>query len=159
MSSNKIISTDLILPRLEARTWQEVIQALGDKLQDYGYVKATYVPAVMEREGVFPTGLPLGDINVAIPHTDVEHVNKPAIAVATLARPVAFGNMGEPGSLLEARIVFLLAMKEPHAQLDLLQNLVKTLQNPQVLEHMLGTSSPEEIESILQQHLLVKEAV
>jgi PTS system galactitol-specific IIA component len=159
MSSNKIISTDLILPRLEARTWQEVIQALGDKLQDYGYVKATYVPAVMEREGVFPTGLPLGDINVAIPHTDVEHVNKPAIAVATLARPVAFGNMGEPGNLLEARIVFLLAMNEPHAQLDLLQNLVKTFQNPQVLENLLGTASPEEIESILQQHLLVKEAV
>lgn len=159
MSSNKIISADLILPRLEAQTWQEVIQALGDKLEDCGYVKASYVPAVMERERVFPTGLPLGDINVAIPHTDVEHVNQPAIAVATLARPVVFGNMGEQGGLLEARIVFLLAMKEPHAQLDLLQNLVETFQNPQVLEHMLGTASPEEIESILQHHLLVKEAV
>lgn len=159
MSSNKIISTDLILPSLEARTWQEVIQALGDKLKDCGYVKASYVPAVMEREGVFPTGLPLGNVNVAIPHTDVEHVNRPAIAVATLARPVNFGNMGEPGGLLEARIVFLLAMKEPHAQLDLLQNLVDTFQNPQVLENLLEASSPEEIASILQQHLLVKEAV
>lgn len=157
MDSNQVISADLIITQLEVMDSQEIIQALGDKLLTFGYVKESYVPAVIKREGIFPTGLPLGDINVAIPHTDVEHVNNPAIAMATLARPVFFGNMGDPGEMLEVSIVFLLAMKEPHAQVNLLQNLVETFQNPEVLEFLLKAQDPKEIEKIMIQYLQPKE--
>lgn len=159
MGGNQVITADLIIAQLEAMNSREIIQALGDKLKTLGYVKDSYVPAVIKREGIFPTGLPLGNINVAIPHTDVEHVNKPAIAVATLACPVAFGNMGDSSNTLEASIVFLLAMKEPHAQVDLLQNLVETFQNAEILERLLATKDPKEIERILRQYLEPKEAV
>lgn len=157
MSGKQVLSADLIVSQLVAASFQEIIQSLGNKLHDFGYVKNSYVPAVIKREGIFPTGLPLGNINVAIPHTDVEHVNRPAIAVATLAHPVTFGNMGDPGNKLEVSIVFLLAMKEPHAQVDLLQNLVETFQNPEVLENLLGATDSKEIEKILQQYLKLKE--
>jgi PTS system galactitol-specific IIA component len=157
MSSNQVLSADLIISQLEAANVKEIIESLGNKLHAFGYVKDSYVPAVIKREGIFPTGLPLGNINVAIPHTDVEHVNKPAIAVATLANPVAFGNMGDSGNTLKVSIVFLLAMKEPHAQVDLLQNLVETFQNPEVLEILLGAANPKEIEKILKQYLKLKE--
>lgn len=158
MGSNQVITADLIINQLEVINSQEIIQILGDKLLTLGYVKESYIPAVIKREGIFPTGLPLGDINVAIPHTDVEHVNKPAIAMATLAHPVVFGNMGDPGEMLEVSIVFLLAMKEPHAQVNLLQNLVETFQNPEVLECLLGAKDPQEIEKIMMQYLQPKEA-
>lgn len=157
MSGNQVISVDLIVSQLKAASFQEIIESLGNRLQAFGYVKDSYVSAVIKREGIFPTGLPLGNINVAIPHTDVEHVNKPAIAVATLAHPVPFGNMGDPGDTLEVSIVFLLAMKEPHAQVNLLQNLVETFQNPEILEFLLRATDPKEIEKILQQHLKPKE--
>jgi PTS system galactitol-specific IIA component len=157
MSGNQVISADLIVSQLKAANFQEIIESLGNRLQAFGYVKGSYVPAVIKRERIFPTGLPLGNINVAIPHTDVEHVNKPAIAVATLAHPVVFGNMGDPGNTLEVSIVFLLAMKEPHAQVNLLQNLVETFQNPEILEFLLGATDPKEIQKILQQHLKPKE--
>jgi len=159
MNSSQVVSADLIISQLDAMNYQEIVQALGDKLQAFGYVKDSYVSAVIKREGIFPTGLPLGDINVAIPHTDVEHVNKPAIAVATLASPVAFGNMGDPSETLEVSIVFLLAMKEPHAQVNLLQNLVETFQNPEVLQCLMGAIDPQEIEKILLQYLQPKEAI
>lgn len=155
---NQVITADLIVTQLEAVNSQDIIKALGDKMQTLGYVKDSYVPAVIKREGIFPTGLPLGDINVAIPHTDVEHVKKPAIAVATLAHPVAFGNMGDPENKLEVSIVFLLAMKEPHVQVDLLQNLVETFQNPEVLQSLLATTETIEIEKILKHYLQPKEA-
>ena len=158
MGSNQVITADLIITQLVATNSQEVIQALGEKLLTFGYVKESYVAAVIKREGIFPTGLPLGNINVAIPHTDVEHVNKPAIAMATLAHPVSFGNMGDPGEKLEVSIVFLLAMKEPHAQVDLLQNLVETFQNDEILERLLATKDRKAIEKILLQYLQPKEA-
>jgi mannitol/fructose-specific phosphotransferase system IIA component (Ntr-type) len=35
-----------------------------------------------------PTGLPLGgEFNAAIPHVDIEYVNKSALALATLCTP------------------------------------------------------------------------
>jgi len=157
MGSNQVITADLIIVQLEAINSQEIIQALGNKLFTMGYVKGSYVPAVINREGRFPTGLPLGEINVAIPHTDVEHVNKPAIAVATLAHPVAFNNMGDPSETLDVSIVFLLAMKEPHAQVDLLQNLVETFQNAEILERLLIATDGEEVEKILLQYVQPKE--
>lgn len=159
MSFQKIISSNLIFPKLKAANWQEVIKTLGEALQRHGYVKESYIPAVTEREGVFPTGLPLGEINVAIPHTDVEHVIEPAIAVATLEQPVLFGNMDQPDDSVAINIVFLLAMKEPHAQVDLLQSLIETLQTPQVLKQLTDACEIKEVETILQQKLLTKEAV
>ena len=48
----------------------------------------------MKRESVYPTGLPVGEINVAIPHTDPEHVNNAAICLGILEKPVTFNVMG-----------------------------------------------------------------
>ncbi|MDA4633637.1 PTS sugar transporter subunit IIA, partial [Escherichia coli] len=69
--------------------------------------------AVLAREAALPTGLPLGlDNNVAIPHTDPEHVLKPGLAMATLCRPVAFCNMEDPEEKLQVSVVFLMALND-----------------------------------------------
>jgi PTS system galactitol-specific IIA component len=155
--TNKVISHEWILPQLQAENWQEVIIALGNLLSEHGFVKDSYVPAVLVREKIYPTGLPLGAINVAIPHTDTGHVNHPAIAMATLAKPVLFGNMGEPGGELEVRVVFLLAMKDPRAQLGILQNLVAIFQDDDVLNWLSRAEKADEIEAILIEHLILEE--
>lgn len=158
MTTSKIISNEWIVPKLQAKNWQEVITTLGNLLSERGLVKDSYVTAVLAREAVYPTGLPLGNINVAIPHTDTIHVQQPAIAMATLASPVQFGNMGEPGSELAVSIVFLLAMKDSQAQLGLLQNLVTTFQDSTVLKSLTQAVSANELESLLAKHLLLEEA-
>lgn len=38
------------------------------------YVEDSFESAIMTREMSFPTGLELGHINIAIPHTDPQHV-------------------------------------------------------------------------------------
>lgn len=157
MIINKIISHEWILPQLQVENWRDAITVLGELLAKHGLVKGTYVPAVLAREEKYPTGVPLGAINVAIPHTDIVHVHQPAIAVATLDRPVRFGNMGEPGSDIDVHIVFLLAMKDPEAQVDLLQNLVTTFQDGEVLKTLADIRQADEIEAILTKHLCSKE--
>src|SRR5688572_13356611 len=75
-------------------TKEEAILTLAALLRDGGYVKDSFGAAVLAREDVFPTGLPTQPVGVAIPHTDVEHVNNSALAVGILSQPVVFMEMG-----------------------------------------------------------------
>lgn len=159
MNTQPVISAALILPQLQAPDWQTAIRMLGERLQAAGYVHETYVPAVLDREAIFPTGLPLGTIDVAIPHTDVAHVVTPGIAVATLASPVTWQQMGSPEESVSARIVFLLAMKDPQAQVNLLANLVDIFQKEEVLRQLTETTDVATIERMMIDELRVQEAV
>ena len=57
---------------------EELLRELSIILENKGYVKGTYQESIINRERIHPTGLMVEDlINIAIPHTDVDHVNKP----------------------------------------------------------------------------------
>ena len=60
---------DLIFMNVDAQNDSDIISLLGNKMLEKGYVKDTYVDAVIERESILPTGLDIGDLCVAIPHT------------------------------------------------------------------------------------------
>ena len=81
---------DLIKINLDVNDNEEVINELGTMLLKKGYVKDTYINAVIERERILPTGLDLGELGVAIPHTDSQHVNQANIAVGLLKNPIEF---------------------------------------------------------------------
>lgn len=126
----------LIITDVIARDKNEVLLRMADHLHRLGYVKESYSQAVVDREACFATGLELGSYNVAIPHTDAEHVIKSAVSVAVLADEVNFGIMADDESLIPVKLVFMLAMQTPHAQLKILQKLVAFLQNAENLENI-----------------------
>ena len=64
----------IILLHVEAENRDEVLTTIGDNLVNKHLVRPSFVPAIIERENEFPTGLPTAGVSVAIPHTDVEHV-------------------------------------------------------------------------------------
>jgi PTS system galactitol-specific IIA component len=147
----------LILPGLHARTAAEVIGALGDLLCRHGYVRDTFTAAVGEREKVFATGLPTPEIQVAIPHADVEHVIHPAIAIAALAEPVEFGEMGNPGGTVSVKLVFMLAVAQSQVLVSLLQRLVELFQQPAFLRRLLAADDPARIAADFNEQLPVFE--
>jgi galactitol PTS system EIIA component len=149
MPSARIL--DLLVPsavcvQLEAATAAEVITILGQRLEQTGHVRDTYVQAALDREAQLPTGLPLdGLFNVAIPHTDVEHVLSPALALATLTEPVDFQNMIDPEEGIPVRLVILMAMNEPKSQVDMLQEIAGVLQDAGTIEKLVEAANLEEI--------------
>lgn len=146
MALNQYLSESNILLGLEAESSSDVIRHLGQTLLEDGYVKDSYIDAVLKREQTLPTGLPLGgDVNVAIPHTDIEHVIKSAVAMATLAKPVIFQNMVDPTESVEIKIVFLLALEEPHAQIEMLQEVAGVVQDTGILEALLSATDPKQV--------------
>lgn len=135
---------------VEASSSEEVIRLLAGRLEALGCVKPSYADAVVRREAAMPTGLPLGrDENVAIPHTDPEHVLKPGIALGVLSRPVTFANMEDPDEAVPVGIVFLLAINDKDKQIDMLQEIMDTIQSEEALTGLKNASTLEDIGSIL----------
>jgi PTS system galactitol-specific IIA component len=133
-----------------AKDAEEVVTELGRCLFEAGYVKNSFVRAALEREQTLPTGLPLlGGINAAIPHTDVEHVLKPGVAFATLTQPVTFQNMVMPEEEVAVRIVFLLALDEPKAQVGMLQEIAGILQKPELIADLVNASDCDRVIEII----------
>ncbi|NRX30564.1 PTS system galactitol-specific IIA component [Clostridium beijerinckii] len=118
------MNSDLIALNLEVKNKEEVIQELGKRMFEKGYVKSTYIDAVLEREKTLPTGLDIGEMCVAIPHTDSKHVNESNVALAVLKNPVEFRNMIDPSKKVEVMVVFLLAINDPDSQVTLLSKLM-----------------------------------
>jgi PTS system galactitol-specific IIA component len=141
----KLLDQNLVMINLEADTQQEALEKLAGRLYETGYVKDTYAQAILEREKVFPTGLPTEGYGVAIPHTDVEHVHKPAVALGILQKPVKFNLMGDlnPESQVDVQIMFMLAIKEPHMQLELLQDIMEMIQDQELLKKMVEAKNVE----------------
>lgn len=158
MSNKSFINSQAIATGIKAESNKEVITILGDKLHALGYVKDSYVPSVISREGNFPTGLMLGGkYNVAIPHTDTVHVNNPGVAFASLDKPVKFHNMGEAESEIEVNMVFLLAVKDPRDQVELLQKLIEMFQNEELLDSLYNAKEETAVEKILNEQLGIME--
>lgn len=146
----------VILTGLEAATNVEVLTLLADNLHKQGFVKETYKDAVIAREQVFATGLPTGSVGVAIPHTDIQHVNEAAISVGVLKTPVDFGIMGEEDSTVPVSLIFMLAMKESHAQLELLQKLMQIFQDADALNMLASETSKIKIAEVVSQKLALE---
>lgn len=137
---------------LEAESAEQVIVRLSEKLQEAGYVHASFVQNVLAREQAQPTGLPLqGKYNAAIPHTDAEFVIKPGVAIATLARPVLFRNMVSPSDQIPVHLVFLLALDQAKSQIKMLQELSQILQKAELVERIMSSQRLEQITKLFQE--------
>ncbi|WP_019123666.1 PTS sugar transporter subunit IIA [Brevibacillus massiliensis] len=134
-------------------TKEEVITMLAHLLKEQGYVKDSFLTALLEREKVYSTGLPLKKYGVAIPHTDVVHVNEPAIAVAILDKPVQFQMMGSPETDVMADIVFVLAVKEPSEQIFMLESLMNLFQNDELMDTLKHATSRQEAMLLIKREL------
>ena len=125
---------NLIMLGLETNDAADALRTLGKKMVMVGVVHKSFPDAVIKRESEYPTGLP--GLGVAIPHTTSDHVIEPAIAIAQLVKPVSFSCMGDPDEVLDVDLIFLLAIKDPKAQLSTLKMLMSTFQDEDAMNNM-----------------------
>ncbi|MGB2955314.1 MAG: PTS sugar transporter subunit IIA [Anaerolineales bacterium] len=150
MNIKDYLCDDAVIIGLDAGNSEQVIQELGGKLRNLGYVKENFVEAALEREANMPTGLPLGgEYNAAIPHVDIEYVNQSALGLATLKQDVVFYNMVESDEPVPCRLVIMLALDQPKSQIEMLQSIAAVLQDPDIVKKLVSAETTEEIFSIL----------
>lgn len=120
------IDTSLLKPELvffdfEATDRVDLFTRLGAILAEKGYVKDTWLAAILEREDNYPTGLACEAVQVALPHVDPEHLLKPYIAIAKPAAPVRFDGMAGSGPVDAQLVVNLGLLAHAEDQVGVLQ--------------------------------------
>jgi PTS system galactitol-specific IIA component len=144
-----VIDPELCLPRLSAKTPEDVVKALAAKLLSKGHVLETFEKAALAREKRSPTGLPFPGVAVALPHAEPEHVASPAIAIATLASPVTFRQMGSPGTKLAVSLVVMPAFTAKEQASAQLSTLIEKLQDDALRTRLVAAPDAEALAALL----------
>lgn len=142
---DKIFRSDLVWldEQFAART--SFFEAIGQRLYEKGLVKESFGQALAAREADFPTGLKTEFCETAIPHTDVEHVENASISFVRFCRPVEFLHMGMPEIKVNASFAFVLGVKEPQKQVEVLSTLVALISDKAAMEQLESMTSEQEI--------------
>lgn len=147
------IYEELIVMDLNAKDDKDVIQKFGALFEENGFVKDSYVAAVMQREDEYPTGLQLADMAIAMPHTTGTHVNKPAVGVARLKNPVTFAHMGDAETKVQAELIFMMAILNPSDQMDLLQRVMRAFTNAESAAQFKSARTKEELYEVAKKYI------
>lgn len=143
-----IISEKLIKLGMTETSKEEAIRALAAGLYADDYVREGYAENVIKREEVYPTGLPTS-IPVALCHTEAQYVKQSAMAVGTLAAPIAFLEMGTPERTVDAEIIFLLALNDPKQQVPWLKKMAAVFKDEALLKSIRHADDPLKLAEML----------
>ena len=127
---------------------EAAIRSLAGGLYELDCVHEGYVENVLAREEVYPTGLPAW-IPVAICHTEARFVKRSALAVGTLAAPIAFQEMGTPERTVAAEVIFLLALADPKEQVPWLKKLAGVFKDRETLAAIRDAPDPASLVRLL----------
>jgi len=145
-----LLKAEHILAGVEAADAHDAIRKLTAHLVESGDVTPEFADDVWKREETFPTGLPTQPLAVAMPHADPDHVLRSSVAIGVLKSPVTFAQMGTDGStVLDVHMVFLLAIKEKEKQVEMIQQLVRLIQSPNLLSGLSGARNASEAMALI----------
>ena len=146
------ITENNVLVNVTAGNKEEVIRTLADLLVKNGCITPGYYDILIAREKDYPTGIPIGEINVAIPHGFSDNdVIKPGAGIATLEQPVLFRNMFNPDEELPVRIVLVVALssKDKNYFAEELSKVMSILSNKEILSGLITAKNGKEVTEIM----------
>ncbi|MDH6364244.1 PTS system galactitol-specific IIA component [Enterococcus sp. PF1-24] len=139
----------------EKDSQMEIFTQLAEALLQQDLVNEHFLENVIKREEIFPTGLNINGIGVAIPHTDSEYVKTSQIAFMSVRKPIIFYEMGTTDKAVPVQLIFMLALKEAHEQLGMLQKLIEMFQQPKVLAELLAVKEQQDFQKIIARYDLI----
>ena len=143
---------ELIFLNRDFGSREELFDEIGALLTEKQIVKPEYTEEIIKRENNFPTGIPLEDIPVAMPHVEAKYVNENTMFVVTAPKGIEFDNAEDDGTV-EVKIVFGLLVNNPDKHLEFLMKLVDLFQKKEVLKKIYMSGNEEDVINILREDL------
>ena len=147
------VSDDLIILNLTVENSSEAIHTLASLLEKQGRVNMQFGPSAIQREQVYPTGVPAQPYAIAFPHAEPSTVYQASLAIGTLAQPVFFRSMEDANKELPVRAVFLLANRNPREHVTVLKKLSRFFKKPEHIDRLLQMRVRSEVVNWLQEAL------
>ena len=149
MDINEMLNIDLIDVNLRAETKEELFELVGKDLEVKGFVNKNYIEGIKKREKEFPTGLITKNLNIALPHSETEYVEKPFIYIVKLQNSsLAFNQMGD-NQEMEVSDFFFLGIKDPSKQVQLLSYLMDLFSDDNFINDYKNTTEKEKIYELI----------
>jgi PTS system galactitol-specific IIA component len=148
MTIEKMIQPNLIDLQVTVQNEEELFEVIAKRLQAQGYVNEGYLAGIKAREQAFPTGLITEYLNLALPHADVEYIERPFICIVRTTQPIRVRQMGDSQEM-EVRDVFFLGIKEPSKQVGLLQELMILFQKADFVAAFQTTADKDEVFALM----------
>lgn len=143
------VREDLILLGVEGDTRDEVLTNIANLLVEKGIAKESFPAALLAREREYPTGLNLGEINLAIPHAHPEHINEITVTIAVPKHPVVFQDMGDPESDVTVSVVVCLTLAKADDNIKMLPALMEFFAQEEHLRAILSSTDPAQVLALL----------
>ena len=124
---------------------EQLFEFAYQQLLSEGYVKQSFLEALVTREKQFPTGIET-TINFAIPHAELENVNDSTFMVFTLDKPIGFNSMIQPEKQIGVSVVILLVLKEKKEHLSFLTKVMSIFQKSDEVIEILKQDSQKQYE-------------
>lgn len=144
-----MVREELVIVDLPASSREQALRDMAQILVDKELCAPTFPKAIIERERVHPSGLPMAGHKIAIPHTDPDHVYESVILFARLASPVSFAMMGAPRETAPVRLISMFALKEYDLVGDVLETLIAVFQDNSLLDRLINAPTAASVHRIL----------
>ena len=139
----------LIFLHTNFKNSHELFKGVNEVAKQNGYVTEDFLPKIIKRESTFPTGLQLEKCGVAIPHTDADTIRKEFVSVIVNESPIRFKRMDDPTQEVDDKLVFVLGLNRPHAQLEMLQALMSIIQDASLVDKLEHANTNADIYDLL----------
>lgn len=143
-----MLSEELVFLDEEYETSDKFLNSIADKLLEKGYVKESFKDAILKREEEYPTAIETEKYNLAIPHTDSEHVNKPGIVFVRLNNKCNFKEMCTNNDI-NVNMAFVLLVTKKEEQVNLLSKLMGLFAETEFLDNLYNEKDPSAIVEVL----------
>ncbi|EOG03386.1 hypothetical protein WOY_01860 [Enterococcus faecium EnGen0372] len=152
MKYKEMFVPSLIQLAVEVKNKEEAFLIAAQRLEKMGYVNENYLNGLIAREREFPTGLITKYLNIALPHSECEYVEKPFIFVMQLKNPIYFYQMGDSQEMTVENLFFL-GIKEPKEQVGLLQAFMNLFMDETFVENYKKQETPQNIYELITNYI------
>lgn len=140
-----LYTPDLVFFDFEADNYMNLFEKLSVIMLKKGYVKESWLEAIIAREREFPTGLMFDSIGVAIPHVDPQHILKPYIAIIKPKTTISFEPMANMvDHAIDTNLVVNLGLlKHAEDQVEVLQSMMAMFMSDVAVKDVQSQTTPE----------------
>ena len=108
---------------IEAKDHTELFTKMAEIFKEKGYVKESYLDAIIEREKKYPTGFEFDGYNIALPHTDAEHVLVQKTVIVRLKKEIKYKEVVS-NKEIPVKLFIMLLVKNGYEQTEILEKLI-----------------------------------
>ncbi len=142
----------LISLEIEGENEEKVFENVAAHLEKLGFVNEGYLNGITARERQFPTGMITQHLNIALPHSDPEYVDKPFVYIARLKDEVTVKQMGD-SQKMGVKNLFFLGIKDPKGQVGLLQAFMELFMKEEFVAAFMQEQEEEKIYQMFVQNI------